>query len=727
VTLPLPEDTPPARQAPRRGIGTTQFLRALFIAIIIVAIARIGTTGWLTYNAVFQEGHEEVRRASDAIEQQAQKTFQASELIVDQIAERTAGMSWEEIPQSADLHALLRRLGEVPGNSVTGLIAPDRTIVATNRDFPMPPIKARVRSYLEVPRAGHPPIYVSDVSVGNYSGRTQFFISEYKPNSEQNNSGGMVFVSLPLSSFIDYYRSIIDSDQYVVNMARSDGAVLLRFPDEALIGRVLSPQSQFRQTIAQNPERGSYDTVSELDGIPRLFAYRKIGGYPVYITVGLSREALFNKWGRQMGGNLLFGIPAFLTLMLLTLVGLRRSIAADRALVVAEEETRRRAEAEESLRQSQKMEAVGQLTGGVAHDFNNLLTVVTGSLDLVLQHPDDAAKVRNWADMALRAAERGQRLTSQLLTFARRQVTHPEIVNPNRLISEILGLLMRAVGSGVRIATELDPVLDPANIDPAQFETALLNLAINARDAMNGTGSLTIATENVELDAGSLPSAPELAPGRYIRIAVRDTGSGMPPEIATRIFEPFFTTKEAGRGSGLGLSQVYGFVTAAGGHVTVASIVGAGTTMTLYLPRSAEPPRASERPPEFAPLRRARNNERILVVEDDSAVLEIAVQNLAELDYGILTAGDALVALEILRGDDRIDLLFADVVMPGGMNGVQLAVEARRLRPGLKVLLTSGYTAAALGDVQRLDGDVDLLAKPYRQDELARRLRLIMG
>jgi signal transduction histidine kinase len=721
------EGRPPEDRFPWNGIGTTQFLRALLVAVIIVPFLLFASAAWLNYRAAFQEAREDVQRASDAIEQHAQKVFQASELILDQIQERTANIGWDEIPLSAQLHALLERLGEMPGNTVTGLVAPDLTIAATNREFPMPPLKARMRSYLEVPRPEHDPLYLSDVAVGNYSGRTQFFMAEYKRNSEHNNSGGMIFVSLQLSNFIGYYRSVIDPDEYIVNMARSDGAVLVRFPGEDLIGRVLSPTSQFRQNTAANPERGTYETGSELDGIERVFAYRKVGTYPVYIAVGLSKAAIIKKWLRLMGSHLLFGVPAVLTLILLTIVGLRRSVAADRALAVAQEETRRRFEVEESLRQSQKMEAVGQLTGGIAHDFNNLLTVITGSLDLVLYNPEDTKRIRSWAEMALRAAERGQRLTAQLLTFARRQVTHPEIVNLNRLISDILGLLSRAAGDGIGIETELSAVLDPANIDPAQFETALLNLVINARDAMNGVGTLTIATENVELDRWSLPAAPELLPGRYVRIAVRDTGTGMPPAVAERVFEPFFTTKETGRGSGLGLSQVYGFVKTAGGHVALTSAVGTGTTVTLYLPRSAEQPQVPEHSSEFAPLRQVQGNETLLVVEDDLQVLDVAVQNLTGLGYRVLTATDAPTALDMLRGSEKIDLLFSDIVMPGGMNGVQLAVEARRLCPGLKVLLTSGYAAATLSGLHGFDGKVDLLTKPYRQDELARRLRLIVG
>ncbi|UMY16410.1 MASE4 domain-containing protein [Methylobacterium organophilum] len=384
-------------------------------------------------------------------------------------------------------------------------------------------------------------------------------------------------------------------------------------------------------------------------------------------------------------------------------------------------DTTERHEAEERLAQAQKMEAVGQLTGGVAHDFNNLLTIITGNLDMIARAPDNRARVERLAGSSLQAARRGAELTEKLLAFSRRQVLRPETVNPNRLLRDFQGLLGRAVGETVRVRLDLDPVLDPVRIDPGQFENAVLNLAVNARDAMQGGGTLTLRTCNATLSEREIADRPDLTPGPYVLVAVSDTGTGMEPAVLAHAFEPFFTTKDVGRGTGLGLSQVYGFVRQAGGYARLKSVPGEGTTVELYLPRSAEAA-APPRPDTAIPLRRATQGEVVLAVEDEPGVLEMAVESLSELGYRTLTATHAAAALDRLRGPERIDILFSDVVMPGGMNGVQLAVEARRLRPGLRVLLTSGYTGAP----QNLPGDLPLLGKPYRREQLAEKLRVVL-
>lgn len=399
----------------------------------------------------------------------------------------------------------------------------------------------------------------------------------------------------------------------------------------------------------------------------------------------------------------------------------------DRALSVAGivMDTTKQHEAEERLNQAQKMEAIGQLTGGVAHDFNNLLTIIVGNLDMIVRRPEDSGRVTRLAMSCLQAARRGAEVTEKLLAFSRRQVLRPETVNPNRLLKDFRDLLQRAVGETIEVRFDLEASLDPVRLDPGQFESAVLNLAVNARDAMPGGGALTVRTSNAALEAGEIADRPDLAPGPYVLVAVSDTGHGMDAGTLARVFEPFFTTKDVGRGTGLGLSQVYGFVLQAGGHARIRSEVGRGTCVELYLPRSGD--RAVDRRPDGPmPLRRAAVGEVVLVVEDEPAVLEMAVESLRELGYRTLTAARASEALERLQGPDRVDILFSDVVMPGGMNGVQLSVEARRLRQGLRVLLTSGYTGSAL-DGQGVPADLPLLSKPYRRDELANKLRIVMG
>jgi len=388
-----------------------------------------------------------------------------------------------------------------------------------------------------------------------------------------------------------------------------------------------------------------------------------------------------------------------------------------------QERTRELETAQETLRQTQKLEAVGQLTGGVAHDFNNLLTVVSGNLDL-LERQVQSAAAKRLIDAAHRAVARAANLTQSLLAFARRQALHPQTVNANRLIKEFGDLLRRAAGDRVEVQLLLSATLDPCRIDGAHFEAALLNLVANARDAMPASGGrISIETENAMVSEQELSAEPGTKSGRFVCIKVSDTGSGMTPDTLKRAFEPFFTTKDVGRGSGLGLSQVYGFAKQSGGFVRLASEPGVGTTVRLYLPHSQD--LVAERPDEQGagamPRAHAARSEIILVVEDDRDVRDTVAEGLRALDYQVLTAEDGAAALALLKRGARVDLLFTDVSMPRGMMGDELARRAQALRRGLKVLLTSGY-AAAVRDVSLLE-HFTLLAKPYRSDELARAVR----
>jgi signal transduction histidine kinase len=374
---------------------------------------------------------------------------------------------------------------------------------------------------------------------------------------------------------------------------------------------------------------------------------------------------------------------------------------------------------EEQLHQSQKMESVGQLTGGVAHDFNNLLTVVSGNLELI-EDATDNARVRHFAAAARRAADRGAKLTAQLLAFSRRQKLHPKLVTANDLISEFQGLIGQAVGGLCVLRLRTGEGLWPCLIDPPLLETALLNLALNGRDAMPDGGVLEIETRNVVLDDEAVPGCP---PGSYVRLSVKDTGFGMAPEIRDRVFEPFFTTKEVGKGTGLGLSMVYGFVRQSGGHVTIESAVGTGTTVTLYLPRAPNGPDAEVEAVQPRPL--PAGTERILVVEDNEDLLEATSAMLTTFGYRVLCARTGAEAIEILDSGAEIDLLFSDVVMPNGMNGIELARQTRQRSKDMKVLLTSGYAGDVLERYRAVD-EFPIIDKPFRLSDLAWRLRSIL-
>ncbi len=374
---------------------------------------------------------------------------------------------------------------------------------------------------------------------------------------------------------------------------------------------------------------------------------------------------------------------------------------------------------EEQLRQSHRLEAVGQLTGGMAHDFNNLLTVIMGNGELLTQALADRPQEREMAAMTLQAAERGAELTRSLLAFARRQPLAPQSTDVDQLMTGLDSLLRRTLGEQIDLEISRTGGLWQALIDPTQFEGAVLNLALNARDAMPLGGHLTIETANATLDADYVRLNPEADAGQYVLVAVSDTGTGIDPDILARVFDPFFTTKKHGTGTGLGLSMVYGFVKQSGGHVKIYSEPDQGTTVRLYMPRATDPARQ----PEQARTHPVGGTETVLLVEDDDQVRQYAQHTLTALGYQVTTAVNGPEALAILTDRHDIDLLFTDIVMPGGMNGRQLADAAVTARPGLRVLFTSGYTANSMSHNDRLDTGVQFLSKPYKRADLAHALR----
>ena len=382
------------------------------------------------------------------------------------------------------------------------------------------------------------------------------------------------------------------------------------------------------------------------------------------------------------------------------------------------------AQVEDALRQAQKMEAVGQLTGGIAHDFNNMLAVVLGSLELVKRRVgEEDVRTKRQLDAATDAARRASSLTQRLLAFSRQQPLRPETIDANRLIANMSHLLHHSIGADMRLETVLGAGLWPVSVDPNQLENVILNLAVNARDAMDGGGRITIETQNAHLDKRYVEKELGVPAGQYVMMAVSDTGAGMPASVIAKAFDPFFTTKEVGKGTGLGLSQVYGFVKQSGGHVKIYSEVGQGTSIKIYLPRSDEPldDALEERLETF----QATQKESILVVDDEPAVRQFSVDALMELGYTVYDADTAVAALKILIEHPDIELLFTDIVMPD-TNGRKLADQAQKIKPDLKVLYTTGYTRNAVVHNGVLDKGVELIGKPFTLDELAARVRDIL-
>lgn len=375
---------------------------------------------------------------------------------------------------------------------------------------------------------------------------------------------------------------------------------------------------------------------------------------------------------------------------------------------------------EDQLRQSQKLDAIGKLTGGVAHDFNNVLQVIGGNLEILQASYADNLQASQRVQVAVAAVERGARLSGQLLAFARRQPLQPVATNMSRILNDMDTLLRRALGESIEIETIIGGRLWTVMVDPNQLENAILNLAINARDAMNGNGKLTLELGNAMLDDHYAQTHADVEAGQYVMLAVSDTGSGMSPEVIERAFEPFFTTKGEGEGTGLGLSMVYGFVKQSGGHVKIYSEPNHGTSIKIYLPRTHQ---LEANLPDLKTGPVIGGTETILVVEDDREVQYTTVETLTSLGYKVLRANDGQSALSILQSGLSVDLLFTDVVMPGPLRSPDLALQAKQLLPDIEVLFTSGYTQNAIMHGGRLDPDVELISKPYRREDLARKLR----
>ncbi len=497
--------------------------------------------------------------------------------------------------------------------------------------------------------------------------------------------------------FTHYYSELPQTDLTVAGLARTDGVTLARFPAVQQVTTRSLPDSPFMRAIAASPARGLTMGPSSFDGASRILAYRKLPGQDIYVYAGLDSAAIRSDWMQDMSVHLVFGIPATLTMFGLAILTLRHTRRESLAYTQLREETARRQHTELALRQAQKMEAVGRLTGGIAHDFNNLLTAIIGNVELAQRRNSstDDRVARSLAAVR-QASMRAATLVQRLLTFSRQHPQEVKTVDINGLVGEMSELLHRSIGETVTVETVLASGLWKTALDPNQLENAILNLAVNARDAMPEGGRLTIETSNAYLDEAYVARAGgELKSGQYVMVAISDTGTGMSSEVRDKVFEPFFTTKAAGAGSGLGLSMVYGFVKQSGGHIQIYSELGQGTSVKMYFPRlanvSAFPAWETSEPAALP--RSGEHHERILLVEDDDDVRRFVVDALADIGYRVDHVDTAAKALELLQNNSDIALLFTDVILPGGMNGRELADAARKLRPTLPVLFATAIPA----------------------------------
>jgi signal transduction histidine kinase len=691
-------------------------------------VLTLGTTiwlGWSEYDRSLREAEQSVETEAYFLSDHASRLFGGAEIGLQTAAALIDGQNWDDIERSQALYEQIRALrdaqpyiNDVWLNDQTGRLR------STSFAFPAPFADISAFESFQAVQDRDVGLVIGGTMVGNVSHQQTFLISDRLENSDRSFRGA-ASVTANLRYFSDYWQQVQMREGthiglYRINSAGEPATLLIEYPAPDRNGDATHSGSQST-------------THADGGGIPtnarNFVAARRVGDFPLSLIVSLPRSVALSEWRAWLA---IYGPLAGFALTglgLLTALALRQARlddAARAALVKAytdlTAQMQARELAEQKVWQMQKIQAIGQLTGGISHDFNNLLTIIIGNADMIVSETAHLPRLQQTAKMVVRAAERGAELTSRLLSFARRQPLDPRPIDVNHLLRALEPLLKQSIEQDVDLQLISRAGLWTALVDPAQLEAAIINLSINARDAMPKGGKLTIEMANTSIDDAYATDHDEVAAGQYVMIAVSDTGTGMAKDVMLRAFEPFFTTKPVGKGSGLGLSMVYGFVKQSGGHIKIYSEAGSGTTVKLYLPRSMEKKGS-------APIESKRHgealagHERILVVEDDLDVLNFTTKVLRECGYQVIAASGAVEALAQIDNGSIIDLLFTDVILPDGVDGRKLAVLARERLPELKVLFTSGYTENAIIHQGRLDPRVHLLSKPFRKLDLALKIR----
>jgi len=686
------------------SISTLRWLRAAgWLAAMLPLVMFVAAAAYL-YRSDVQRAQLDVERVALVAEEHAQKVFETNIALIRRALDLLGdGATPDLLAQEARLHESLRRMTEGL-TQLQGIFTMDAagTMIATNRAFPAPhQIDFTDREFFRHHRAGGAQPFVSEYLTSRTTGEPFFDISMRRTLSD-GRFGGAVSTSLRPDYFHGFYRQLVGDENHVgVALVRNDGAVLASWPEPPIAsdtaeGTRLSLKGDAKVSRRKVPGGG--------DGF---LADRAVPGYGVRVLAWMPWSAVLAPWFGQIALLALLMLPISAGLVFLTRVAeqkTRRSLEAYEELRL---ESARRQRVEDVLRQAQKLEAVGRLTGGVAHDFNNLLTIVHTNAYLLRRGPHGLADNAQLAAIG-RAVETGTRLTRQLLSFSRAQPLRPETISLQRHLPAALEIIKTAVGSRVRVHCDVHPACAPVKVDTAELELALLNVCINAKYAMPDGGDLYIAARNAAI------GEPPGHEGAFVALEVRDVGSGIPPGAIEHVFEPFFTTKAVGQGTGLGLSQVYGFCVSTGGTAMVESRVGEGTTVRMYMPAASEPAQDDEdaRPAAAETL----DGVRVLLVEDNDEVAEATAAALGASGARVTRAVDADDARRILATSAEVDVVLSDIVMPGTMSGIQLAKLLRAERPALPVVLTSGYSeqaseAVALG--------LEVVAKPASPQTLA--------
>jgi two-component system, NtrC family, sensor kinase len=701
--------------------GSNLSLAGLLTLSLLLPAALFAALAWQERASRLREGEQTAIRTASSIAEHAVRVLETHSLALEQVDLQIRDRPWAEIEKDERLRHNLNQMAEkFPQIRSIWLVDADGALrqfgIAAGKPVPQLGTSVAHLDYFQAHRTGTDGrLFISSPFDGRSGGpgARQFTVS-VKRSQASGTFDGVISVAVSLDFFTDFWRQVTPAIDHVVPLLKSDGTLLVRHPAGNHPPR-LDPKGPFMQQVTRAPGGGFYTAVSRVDGIERMNAYLPVGQHPLYVSFSMEKAKWLAPWRMRALMYATLALVTTLALASMALLALRQvraqREAARQALLSARRakaEVRRRERLEAQLIQAQKMEAVGQLTGGVAHDFNNLLHTMSLNVHMA-ERAASPEQVSKCLVNIRRSVDRAAQLTRQLTAFSRRQRLEPRSFEPVGLIVRMADMLSRTLGGHIQFEIDAPPDLFNVYADPGQTELALLNLAVNARDAMPEGGRLVFRMTNVELAQGG-----ELREGPYVQISVTDTGCGIPPELIDRVFEPFFTTKEIGKGTGLGLSMVHGFARQSGGSVSVTSRLGQGTTVSLLLPRGEQQAEVADHA-AASPGAASRLGGRVLLVDDDSLVRASMLVMLQEVGYDVDEAPNAAAALEALR-NSRPDVLVTDFAMPG-MNGLALAQLARSMHPGLPVILVTGY-AEHTGS-QRTSDHIDArLHKPFTAQAL---------
>jgi two-component system NtrC family sensor kinase len=695
--------------------SAVRLLKLMMVASLVLPAALYAYASWVSYRDIHAEADERIDRSLDVMQEQALKVFETVDRTFAEVDEVVRGMSEDQMRAAQPaLHARLERIaGVMPQLQAIVLIGRDgRPLASSALESVKTDVNFADRDYFQAQQSHDIGTYVSDVRTPQLAGVGQdFFDLSQRLASPDGSFRGVIAVAVRPAYFEDFYALVGQTPGTFYALVRSDGAFLARYPMREDRTRRLSANTAFRVAIEKGVDHALFTVNSEIDGVPRRIGFRKLEGYPVYALAGTDNAAIRAEWLSTMGVHLIFGLPATLLLFGVLWIALKRTERLH-------DEAERREVAEDALRQAQRLEAIGQLTGGVAHDFNNLLMIVSGTVARLRRHVT-GDKEKQLLDTISTATERGESLTRQLLAFSRRQMLQPSVIDVAERLPEMKDMLSRSLRGDIEIRVGVPRRPCAVKVDPSELELAILNLAFNARDAMPSGGTLTITAKPVLMRG---KASEEGLNGEFVAIRIADTGTGIPADVLPRVFEPFFTTKEVGKGTGLGLSQVYGFARQSGGAASITTSARRGTAVTLFLPRTWETPVQPRQ--HIASAGAAPAAGTVLVVEDNAEVAEVSRDYFEQLGFQVRHAASAQAGLDLLEREDKIDLVFSDILMPGGMNGVEMAETIRRRFPHIAVLLTTGYSSSAEDAVRR---GFEVLPKPYDLAALERALRWVRG